>query len=56
MDSSGSSKAMRCMLFIYTKMDMPCSEVNDLRERVTDGIINNFKRVLGDIYGKRRES
>ena len=37
-------------------MDLPCSEVTDLKERVTNKIMNDVKNIVGEIFKKKKEA
>lgn len=43
-------------LYTYTKMDLPCGEVPNLSSRITDHIMADVKRVVGELYGKPNEA
>jgi len=43
-------------LYTYTKMDLPCKEVKGLASRITNHIMNDIKKIVGEIYGKRAEA
>ena len=43
-------------LYTYTKMDLPCSEVKGLAENVTNRIMENIVKIVGEVYGKEIEA
>jgi hypothetical protein len=38
-------------LYTYTKQDLPCGEVKNLNTRVTDGIMEAVKGIVGEAFG-----
>ena len=53
---SGNHTATWRTLYTYTKQDLPCTEVKDLTSKVTDIIMTEVKKVVGEIFGKPREA
>lgn len=43
-------------LYTYTKMDLPCSEVKGMANRITDHIMTDVKKIVGEIFGKNKEA
>ena len=43
-------------LYTYTKMDLPCKEVKGMSSKITDHIMTDVKKVVGEIFGKRMEA
>ena len=41
-------------LYAYTKQDLSCGEVEHLTARVTDGIMEAVRGIVGELYGNRR--
>ena len=40
--------------YTYTKQDLPCGEVKHLSTRVTDGIMEAVRAVVGEVYGNTK--
>jgi len=43
-------------LYTYTKMDLPVVEVKDMVSKYTDKILNDVKKIVGVIFGMRRDA
>ena len=43
-------------LYTYTKMDLPCNEVKGMSSRITDHIMEDVRKIVGEIYGKKKEA
>lgn len=43
-------------LYTYTKMDLPVCEIPKMREKYTESILLNVKRIVGEIFGKKKEA
>jgi predicted 2-oxoglutarate/Fe(II)-dependent dioxygenase YbiX len=48
--ASGNRQPTWRTLYTYTKQDLPCNEVKDLTERVTNQIMTDIKAIIGEIY------
>ena len=55
-NESGSGAATWRTLYTYTKQDLPCSEVKGLSSRVTDGIMKDTIKIIGEVYGNKKEA
>eukprot|EP00804_Cyclotella_cryptica_P028514 CCRYP_014794-RB/>CCRYP_014794-RB protein AED:0.00 eAED:0.00 QI:1118/1/1/1/1/1/2/122/560 len=53
---NGSHTPVWRTLYTYTKMDLPVCEVTDMREKYTDRILLDVKRIVGEVFGKKREA
>lgn len=53
---SGSPTPVWRTLYTYTKMDLPVCEVTDMREKYTDRILLDVKRIVGEVFGKKKEA
>jgi hypothetical protein len=53
---SGSNTQVWRTLYTYTKMDLPVCEVPDMREKYTDRILLDVKRIVGEIFDKKKEA
>jgi len=43
-------------LYTYTKMDLPCSEIKGLADNITNRIMSDIVKVVGEVYGKKIEA
>jgi hypothetical protein len=53
---NGSHAPVWRTLYTYTKMDLPVCEVTDMREKYTDRILLDVKRIVGEVFGKKKEA
>lgn len=43
-------------LYTYTKMDLPVCEIPNMREKYTERILIDVKRIVGEVFGKKKEA
>ncbi|KAL7510479.1 hypothetical protein ACHAXN_007385 [Cyclotella atomus] len=55
-EESGPSAPVWRTLYTYTKMDLPVCEIPKMREKYTESILLNVKRIVGEIFGKKKEA
>lgn len=50
-NESGNQVPTWRTLYTYTKQDLPCGEVKNLNTRVTDGIMEAVRGIVGEVFG-----
>ena len=53
---SGTNAPTWRTLYTYTKMDLPCGEVEGMSTTYTNKIIHDIARVIGEVYGEKRQA
>ena len=53
---SGTNAPTWRTLYTYTKMDLPCGEVEGMSTIYTDKIIRDIAKIIGEVFGEQRKA